>query len=461
MSHAVVILAAGMGTRMKSARPKVLHPLLGKPLLAYVVEAALATHPARVVAVVGHGAEEVQAALAGYPLEFVVQEQQLGTAHALRQAEAVLGDFAGSVLVLQGDTPLTSPQTGSGLLAALEDQQAGMALLTVYLDNPFGYGRILRDSAGLVLANVEEKDATPEQRAIREVNPGVYAFDAQLWSMLARVSNQNAAGEYYLPDLIALYRQAGCRVVAQSGASPDELRGVNSRAQLAEVESILLDRLRQYWMAQGVRMMLPHSIYLEASVQLAPDVTLWPGVILRGQTRVGEGSEIGAYSLLTNTVVEAGAVIRSHVVAEGALLQGGSEAGPFARLRPGAVLEDQVHVGNFVEIKNAHLHQGVKAGHLAYLGDAEVGAHTNIGAGVITANYDGLHKHRTQIGQSAFIGSNSVLVAPVTVGDQALVAAGSTITQEVPAQALAVARQRQRVIEGYRERTLRESGGEE
>lgn len=457
MAHAVVILAAGMGTRMKSAHPKVLHPLLGKPLLAYGVEAALATQPEKVVAVVGHGAAEVQAALAGYPLEFVVQQQQLGTAHALLQAKAVLHNFAGEVLVLQGDTPLTSPQTGCDLLDALRSQQAGMALLTINLENPYGYGRILRDAEGLVLANVEEKDATSQQKAIREVNPGVYAFDTQLWSMLAQVTNHNAAGEYYLPDLIALYRQAGSKVVAQPGASPDELRGVNSRAQLAEVEAILLDRLRQRWMAQGVRMITPSSIYLETSVQLAPDVTLWPGVVLRGQTRVGEGSEIGAYSVLTDTVVEAGASIKSHVVAEGAWLHGGSEAGPFARLRPGAVLEDQAHVGNFVEVKNAHLHRGVKAGHLAYLGDAEVGAHTNIGAGVITANYDGVRKNRTQIGRSAFIGSNSVLVAPVTVGDEALVAAGSTITQDVPPQALAVARQRQRVIEGYRERTPRES----
>lgn len=452
MSHAVVILAAGMGTRMKSSIPKVLHPLLGQPLLAYVLQAAQDSGAQRIVVVLGHGAEQVKAALGDGP-EYALQLQQLGTAHALLQAKPLLQDFAGPVVVLQGDTPLTSAQTVHLLKQSLGD--AGMGLLTAQLNNPFGYGRILRGEGGQVLANVEEKDATPQQKQITEVNTGVYVFDARVWNLLEQVQNQNAAGEYYLPDLIALYRKAGSKVVAVPG-SADELMGVNSRAQLAQVEAVLLDRLRQHWMKEGVRFIQPHSIYLEATVQLSPDVTLWPGVVLSGHTQIGSGSEVGAYSVIHNSQIGSGVRVKSHVVMEGAVLHGGADAGPFARLRPGSVLEAGVHVGNFVETKNAHLHPGVKAGHLAYLGDAEVGQDTNVGAGVITANYDGQRKHRTIIGKGAFIGSNSVLIAPLNIGDGAFIAGGSGINQDVPSHALAIARQRQRVIEGYMKRKREE-----
>ncbi|WP_018461405.1 bifunctional UDP-N-acetylglucosamine diphosphorylase/glucosamine-1-phosphate N-acetyltransferase GlmU [Thermus oshimai] len=447
--HAHVILAAGQGTRMKSRLPKVLHPLLGRPMLAYAVEAALALAPERLVVVVGHGGEAVREALEGYPVVFAEQKEQLGTAHALLQAEGALKGFSGPILVTQGDTPLLAPDTLRALLAALKEG-AGMALLTVELPDPTGYGRILREGEE-VLANVEEKDASPEVRAIREVNAGAYAFDPFLFQALREVRNENAAREYYLPDLIAIYRAHGKKVVAVRGRVEEAL-GVNTRLELARVEELLLDRLRREWMLRGVRMLLPETIYLEPSVELAPDVTLGPGVVLKGKTRVGEGCEVGAYSVLEDTVLEPGARVLPHSVLQGAHLEVGADAGPFARLRPGAVLKRGAHVGNFVEVKNSVLHEGVKAGHLAYLGDAEVGAGANIGAGVITANYDGKRKHRTEIGEGAFIGSNSVLVAPVRIGPGALVGAGSVVTEDVPEDALALARARQRNLLGYARR---------
>ncbi len=453
MAHAVVILAAGLGTRMKSRLPKVLHPLLGKPLVGYCIETALTSGAEKVVVVVGHGAEQVCQVFAGYPnLKFAVQTEQLGTAHALAQARPLLEGFPGPIVVTQGDTPLTRVETLTGLVETMQQSGAGMALLTMQLDDPTGYGRILRNAQGEILANVEEKDATPEERAIREINPGVYCFDSSLWEKLAQVDNHNAAGEYYLPDLIRIYRQAGQKVVSLESKDTGELLGVNSRAQLAEVEKVLLTRLRAYWMSQGVRMIQPETIYLEPSVELAPDVTLWPGVILRGHTRLGEGVEVGAYAVLSDTVVEAGGKVKSHTVCEEAYIASGADAGPFARLRPKAHLEEGAHVGNFVELKNARLGKKAKAGHLAYLGDAEVGEESNIGAGVITANYDGERKHRTQIGKRVFVGSNSLLIAPVTLADGSFIAGGSCINQDVPEDALAIARQRQRNIAGYMKR---------
>lgn len=453
MAHAVVVLAAGLGTRMKSKLPKVLHPLLGKSLVGYCIDTAFASGADRVVVVVGYGAEQVRNTFEGYQnLSFVVQQQQLGTAHALAQAQPILADFQGPIVVTQGDTPLTRMETLTGLVKAMQDEAAGMALLTMKLDDPTGYGRILRDGSGEILGNVEHKDATPEQRVIKEINPGVYCFDGSLWEKLKRVDNRNAAKEYYLPDLIRIYREAGQKVASTESGDTGELLGVNSRAQLAEVERILLQRLRDHWMTQGVRLVQPETIYLEPTVELAPDVTLWPGVILRGQTRLGEGVEVGAYAVLSDTTVEAGGKIRSHTVCEEAYVSGGADAGPFARLRPKAYLEEGAHVGNFVELKNARLGKKAKAGHLAYLGDAEVGEESNIGAGVITANYDGQRKHRTTIGKRVFVGSNSVLIAPVTLADGSFVAGGSGINQDVPEDALAIARERQRNIEGYMKR---------
>lgn len=450
MQHAVVVLAAGLGSRMKSQLPKVLHPLLGKPLLAYCVETALATKPSKVVVVTGHGAERVQALLSVYGVDWAIQEKQLGTAHALAQAEPQLKGFQGPVLLIQGDTPFTRPETLKGLLAALGS--AGMALVTAKLADPRGYGRVLRDAKGMVAANIEEKDATPDQKRIQEINTGVYAFNSQVWEMLRLVDNKNAGGEYYLPDLIRVYRERGKEVVGLEAEDANEFLGINSREQLAQAEALMLERLRRDWMAKGVRMILPETIYLEPSVRLAPDATLWPGVILRGSTQIGEGAEVGAYSVLTDAVLGPGATVKSHVVIEGGSIAGGADAGPFARIRAGTVIESGAHVGNFVELKNAHLGKGAKAGHVSYLGDVDIGEEANIGAGTIVANFDGKKKHQTRVGKRAFIGSNSTLIAPVNIGDQAYVAAGSAINQDVPGEALGIAREHQRNIEGYARR---------
>ncbi len=449
MEHSVVILAAGLGTRMRSKVPKVLHPLLGRPMLRYPVEAARQSGARETVVVVGHGAELVMEALADQGVHFARQKEPLGTAHALAAAKPALQNFTGALLVTSGDTPLISERTLHRLKEALRAQGRGMVVLTMKKDDPYGYGRIVRGADGRVARIVEEKDASPEERAITEVNTGVYAFDAQVWDLLAKVKNDNRAGEYYLPDLVARYLEAGLPVSALMAEDPQELLGVNTRAQLAEVERVLLDRLRAGWMQRGVRMILPETIYLEPGVELAPDVVLEPGVMLKGTTKVAEGARIGAYSVVENSVVGAGAEVRPHSVLEGARLEAGAVVGPLARLRPGAVLEEGAFVGNFVEVKNSVLGPGTKAGHLAYLGDATVGAGSNIGAGVITANYDGEKKHPTRIGQNAFIGSNSVLIAPLDIGDHAFVAGGSAITKNVPEGALAIGRAQQRTIEGW------------
>jgi len=460
MSFAVVVLAAGKGTRMKSRLPKVLHPLLGRPLVEYAARASQEAGAERVVVVIGHGAEAVSEALMPLGVQTAVQEEQLGTAHALASARPALADWSGPVVVTMGDAPLISAATLRGLAEALP-ASGGMAMLTFEPDDPAQYGRVIRDEAGNVARVVEFKDASPEERAVREVNAGVYAFDANVWEFLQEVDRNNAAGEYYLPDLIGVYQRHGLPVRAFKAEDPTELLAVNDRAQLAEVERALLNRLRQKWMRAGVRMIMPETIYLEPGVELAPDVTLEPGVMLKGQTGIGEGSLVGAYSIISDSKLAARVEVHPHSVLEGAVLKEGAVAGPFARLRPGAVLEEGAFVGNFVEVKKSLLGRGVKAGHLAYLGDAEVGEGTNVGAGTITANYDGVKKHPTIIGPRAFIGSNSVLIAPVRVGAEATVAAGSAINQDVPEGALAIARGRQRNIEGWAERKRRKTESSE
>jgi len=460
VSFAVVILAAGKGTRMKSARPKVLHPLLGRPLVEYAARAARQAGAERVVVVIGHGAEAVQQVLEPLGVRTALQAEQLGTAHALASARAALQGWDGPVVVTMGDAPLVSAATLRGLAEALP-AGGGMAMLTFEPADPAQYGRVLRDEKGDVARVVEYKDAAPGERAVREVNAGVYAFDANVWDFLEEVDRDNAAGEYYLPDLIGVYQKHGLPVRAFKADDPTELLAVNDRVQLAAVERVLLERLRVRWMREGVRMVMPETVYLEPDVELAPDVTLEPGVMLRGRTRIGEGGVVGAYSLLTDSELAPGAEVRPHSVLEGARLGPGAVAGPFARLRPGAVLEAGAFVGNFVEVKKSRLGPGVKAGHLAYLGDAEVGAETNVGAGTITANYDGAKKHPTIIGPRAFIGSNSVLIAPVRIGAEATVAAGSAINTDVPEGALAIARGRQRNIEGWAERKRRASNSQE
>lgn len=446
MSLEIVILAAGQGTRMRSALPKVLHPVAGKAMLGHVIDTARALNPQRIHVVIGHGADAVRERLAADDLNFVLQEQQLGTGHALAQALPFIQ--AERVLVLYGDVPLIEAPTLERLLAQAAPEQ--LALLTVELADPSGYGRIVRDAAGRVTAIVEQKDASAEQRAIREGNTGILALPgARLADWLGRLSNRNAQGEYYLTDVIAMAVADGLTVATAQPEDAMEVQGANDRLQLSQLERHYQQRAARRLMAQGVTLLDPARFDVRGEVTAGRDVVIDVNVILEGRVVIEDGVEIGAHCVIRNSTLRRGAVVKAHSHLDGAELGEGADCGPFARLRPGSVLGAGAHVGNFVELKNAVMGAGAKAGHLAYLGDAEIGAASNIGAGTITCNYDGANKHRTVIGEDAFIGTNNSLVAPLTIGAGATTAAGSVITSAVPDSALAVGRARQRNIDGW------------
>ncbi len=456
MNLAVVILAAGQGTRMKSKLPKMLHEVAGRPLLGHVIERAKELGPERIVVVTGHGADAIETHFKDAGVIFARQLEQLGTAHAFLCAQSALEGHDGDVFVLYGDTPLMTSDTLRGALEAhrvggVNKNGAGMTVITGVLDDATGYGRIVRDERGDVQRIVEQKAASEDEQRIREWNSGMYVFDASAFALAADIGNDNAANEYYLTDILAAYRQRGSSVVAFQAES-SQLEGCNDRVQLAKADKILRDRIRERWMRAGVTMRDPSSTYIDDTVNIEPDVILEPGVMLTGSTFIASGSVICAYSIIQDARLEGAVRIKAHSVLEGAVLKTGVEAGPFARLRKGTVLESGVHVGNFVEIKNSHLQPGAKAGHLAYIGDATVGREVNFSAGAITANFDGLNKHRTTIGDGAFIGTNATLIAPMTVADGGFVAAGSTISKNVPEAALAVARSEQKTLEGWSER---------
>lgn len=447
MSLEIVILAAGQGTRMRSALPKVLHPVAGKPMLAHVIDTARTLNPSRIHVVIGHGADLVRERLQADDLNFVVQEQQLGTGHAVAQAAPFLS--ADNVLILYGDVPLIEQPTLERLLQQVSPEQ--LALLTVDLDDPTGYGRIIRDAAGEVQAIVEQKDASAEQRAIREGNTGILAVPRErLAGWLSRLSNANAQGEYYLTDVIAMAVADGLRVATAQPQAAMEVQGANDRLQLADLERFYQLRIARRLMAQGVTLIDPARFDVRGEVSVGRDVQIDINVILEGQVEIEDDVQIGPNCYIKDSTLRRGAIIKANSHLDGAHVGPDSDVGPFARLRPGSVLERKVHVGNFVELKNAHLQDGVKVGHLTYLGDAEVGSETNIGAGTITCNYDGANKWRTVIGEGVFIGSNNSLVAPVDIGTGATTGAGSTITADVPPTALAVGRAKQRVIEGWK-----------
>ncbi len=447
MSLDIVILAAGQGTRMRSALPKVLHPVAGKPMLGHVIDTARQLAPQSIQVVIGHGAEKVRERLAADDLSFVVQEQQLGTGHAVAQAQPHLS--AERVLILYGDVPLIEPATLQRLLEQVNARQLG--LLTVELADPTGYGRILRDGHGEVQAIVEHKDASEAQRAIREGNTGILAVPGHcLGDWLGRLSNSNAQGEYYLTDVIAMAVADGLRIATVQAADEMEVLGANDRIQLAQLERHYQGRAARRLMAQGVTLIDPARFDLRGEASVGRDVLIDVNVILEGKVIIEENVQIGPNCVIKDSVLRAGAIIKANSHLEGAQVGEGADCGPFARLRPGAVLGKKAHVGNFVELKNAVLGEGAKAGHLSYLGDAEIGARTNIGAGTITCNYDGANKHRTVMGEDVFIGSNSSLVAPLNLGAGSTTGAGSTITQDVPADSLAVGRGKQRNIEGWK-----------
>jgi bifunctional UDP-N-acetylglucosamine pyrophosphorylase/glucosamine-1-phosphate N-acetyltransferase len=447
MSLNIVILAAGQGTRMRSATPKVLHTLAGKSMLGHVLDSARALQPQGIQVVIGHGSELVRSSLAADDVDFVIQAEQLGTGHAVAQASPHLdGEQA---MILYGDVPLIQPDTLQRLLAKAGPNR--LALLTVTLDNPTGYGRIIRNAAGEVQAIVEQKDASVEQQQIREGNTGILvAPSARLRDWLGRLSNNNAQGEYYLTDVIAMAVADGLVVVTEQPLDPMEVQGANDRIQLAELERHYQLRAARRLMAEGVTLRDPARFDLRGEVSVGRDILIDINVVLEGRVIIEDNVSIGPNCVISNSTLRRGSMVKANSHLEGAELGEGADCGPFARLRPGTVLGEGAHVGNFVELKNAVLGEGAKAGHLSYLGDAEIGARSNIGAGTITCNYDGANKFRTVMGEDVFIGSNSSLVAPVTLGDRATTGAGSVVTSEVPADNLAVSRARQRNIEGWK-----------
>jgi bifunctional UDP-N-acetylglucosamine pyrophosphorylase/glucosamine-1-phosphate N-acetyltransferase len=436
MKLATVILAAGQGVRMKSDLPKVLHPLLGRPLVTYAVETARALTGTTPVLVVGYGAEAVRETV-GDDAVFVEQAEQRGTGHAVLQAREVLQGQSDLVLVTYADMPLLTTETLRQLVKRQQENSGPITMLTLVEENPRGFGRVIRDESDAVIEIVEEAVATPEQLAIRELNAGVYCFDADwLWTHVDRIPLSLPKREYYLTDLIGMAIAEGLRVEAVTAEDAAEALGINTRVHLAEAESVLRRRINEHWMLAGVTLLDPTTTYIEPGVTIGKDTTVWPNTHLRGQTTIGEQCHIGPNSIVVDCQI--GNRCRALVsVLEQAVMEDGSDIGPFCRLRKGAWLCEGAHMGNFGEMKNATLGPGAKMGHFSYLGDAEVGAKVNIGAGTITCNYDGVRKYKTVIEEGAFIGSDTMLVAPVRVGKGATTGAGAVVTHDVPENALA------------------------
>jgi bifunctional UDP-N-acetylglucosamine pyrophosphorylase/glucosamine-1-phosphate N-acetyltransferase len=446
----VVILAAGKGTRMKSARPKVLHRVAGQPLIEHVLACAGAIHPRSTTVVIGHQAEDLTAALKGRRgLAFVVQEPQLGTAHALMTTEAALAGQTGLLVLLSGDVPLLTPRTLQTLVDRHERTGAAATVVTAVVDDPHGYGRIVRTGEQIARI-VEQKDASPAEREIREVNSGIYAFALDgLFDAVRSIAAENAQKEYYLPDLVAIYRQRGSIVETVTVSNFNEIRGINSRIELAAVSRIVRDQKTVELMAAGVTIEDPATAYVDAAVTIGADTILHPGVSLEGRTTIGVGCEIHSGARIVDSQIGDRVTILNHCVIKGSRIADDASVGPFAHLRGEVDIRARAKVGNFVELKKTTIGAESKASHLSYLGDATIGERVNIGAGTITCNYDGTNKHQTVIEDGAFIGSDSQLVAPVTIGKGAYVGSGSTIRKDVPAGALAVSAGNQRTIENW------------
>ncbi|MDF2855332.1 MAG: glmU [Neobacillus sp.] len=446
-----VILAAGQGTRMKSKLYKVLHPVCGKPMVQHVVDQINKLNIKEMVTVIGHGAEKVKAQL-GEESKYALQEEQLGTAHAVMQAESILAGKEGVTIVICGDTPLIKAETMESLFEHHQKFAAKATILTARIEDPTGYGRIIRDEEGIVEKIVEHKDATETERTVNEINTGTYCFDNYaLFEALKNVSNENVQGEYYLPDVIEILKKQGEVVTAYETDEFEETLGVNDRVALAEAERIMRTRTNQLHMRNGVTIIDPSNTYIETDVIIGQDTIILPGTMIKGKTIIGTNSQIGPNTEIDTCEIGDETVIRQSV-AHDSFIGNYVNIGPFAHIRPESTISDEVKIGNFVEIKKAAFGKGSKASHLSYIGDAEVGSDVNIGCGSITVNYDGKNKYLTKIEDNVFIGCNSNLVAPVTVGEGAYVAAGSTITKNVPGKALSIARAKQVNKENYVEK---------
>ena len=447
----IVILAAGLGTRMKSRQAKVLHRAGGKTLLQHVIDTARElAPPERIFAVVGHQADKVRESAAVNGIGFIEQKEQKGTGHAVLIGREALSHLDGYLMILYGDSPLLQTATLARLIRQETEGSAGGVLMSAIMPDPYGYGRVIRDAAGNVLDVVEQKSGTPEQLAIREANMGIYCFRADLfWKHVGEIQPNNPAREYYLTDMPAILSRAGHTVEAMQIADPGEALGINDRAQLAEVDAIFRERTRRKMMAAGVTLIKPETITIDAGVEIGMDSIVEPFAQILGNSRLGDNCRIGACSILQDAELGEGVEIGAFTMVASSKLEDGVHAGPYARVRPESHVESGAHIGNFVELKKTRLRAGAKANHLAYLGDSDIGAKVNIGAGTITCNYDGYKKHATTIGEGAFVGSNSTLVAPLEIGEGAYVAAGSVITHKVPADSLALGRARQETKEEW------------
>ncbi|WP_047986263.1 bifunctional UDP-N-acetylglucosamine diphosphorylase/glucosamine-1-phosphate N-acetyltransferase GlmU [Ornithinibacillus californiensis] len=443
-----IILAAGQGTRMKSKLYKVLHPVLGKPMVQHVLEQVKAVDLEDVVTVVGFGSDQVKDLL-GDNTKFVLQEEQLGTGHAVMQAEELMKDKKGTTIVVCGDTPLITQETFEKLFEHHEQEGAKATILTAKAPNPFGYGRVIRNDKNEVERIVEQKDASPEEQLVDEINTGTYCFDNEaLFEALKGVSNNNSQGEYYLPDVIEILKNKSEKVSGFQILNVDETLGVNDRVALSQAEKVMKLRINEQHMRNGVTIMDPENTYIHADVVIEPDVVIYPGTTIGGNSIIRENAIIGPNTEIQNCEIGEDSVVKQSVATDSKIGKR-VNIGPFAHIRPDANIGDEAKVGNFVEIKKAELGKGSKVSHLSYIGDAQVGSNVNIGCGTITVNYDGKNKHLTTIEDDAFIGCNSNLIAPVIIGKGSYVAAGSTITKDVPSDALSVARARQSNKEGY------------
>ena len=446
-----VILAAGMGTRMKSKMPKVLHKVCGKPLSKWVIDASKAAGADKVCAVVGHKAETVKEVL-GDVCEFALQAEQKGTGHAVMQAIDVIKNSKGEVVILNGDTPLITAETINKAIEYHKNNGNQATVITAILDDATGYGRIVRDNDGSVLKIVEQKDASEEEKKINEVNSGMYVFDAQsLVYALDKITPNNAQGEYYLTDILEILLSAGKKIGGYAISDNDEIRGINDRVQLNEAEKIMQKRINEYHMRNGVTMRNPESVYIEDGVEIGNDTEICQNVTIKSGTKIGSDCVIGSGSMLDRAVIHDGVDVLSSVILESEVDEG-THVGPFAYIRPNCHVGKEVKVGDFVELKNSNIDDGTKISHLTYIGDSDVGKRVNFGCGTVTCNYDGKKKYRTTIGDDCFVGCNTNFVSPINVGDGVYIAAGSTITEDIPENSLSIARARQVNKEGWKDK---------
>ncbi|MGX7195843.1 bifunctional UDP-N-acetylglucosamine diphosphorylase/glucosamine-1-phosphate N-acetyltransferase GlmU [Enterococcus olivae] len=447
-SRYAIILAAGKGTRMKSKLYKVLHPVCGKPMVEHIINRVEETKPEEIVTIVGHGADKVKAQL-GERSQYALQAEQLGTGHAVIQAAEFLKGKPGTTLVISGDTPLLTSETLDNLFDYHQGKGASATILTAHAEDPTGYGRILRDHVGIVDRIVEQKDATSEEAQVKEINTGTYCFDNELlFDALENLNTDNAQGEYYLTDIIEILKADGKNVAAYQTQDFDESLGVNDRVALAEANRIMRERINHQHMINGVSFVDPAATYIDAGVRIGAETVIEPGVYIKGETVIGENCVITAQSQIVDSIIEDDVVVKSSVVEE-SVVRSGADVGPYAHLRPKAEVLENAHIGNFVEVKNAVVGEGTKVGHLTYVGDATLGKDINVGCGVVFVNYDGKNKHRTVVGDHSFIGSSTSIVSPVQIEANSCIAAGSTITEDVPEHALAIARARQVNKENY------------